>query len=81
MAVPSYKTTTEGIEIHFGINYIGHFLLTSLLMPKIFAAGAGARILNLTSMGFIAGDVRFDDWNFKVTFRLYFTSFISLHSY
>lgn len=66
MAIKSYQTTSEGIELQFGVNHIGHFLLTSLLMPKILAAGKGARIINVSSMGYMNSGVRFDDWNFKV---------------
>lgn len=66
MAVKDYTTTAEGIELQFGANHIGHFLLTSLLMPKILAAGKGARIVNVSSFGYLSAGVRFDDWNFKV---------------
>jgi NAD(P)-dependent dehydrogenase (short-subunit alcohol dehydrogenase family) len=51
MAVKDHTLTEEGLEYQFGANHIGHFLLTSLLILKIEAAGKGARVLNLTSMG------------------------------
>jgi hypothetical protein len=41
-------------------------LLTNLLMGKILAAGSGARIISVSSFGYISGAVRYDDWNFKV---------------
>ena len=65
MAVKDYKTTADGIELQFGTNYIGHFLLTNLLLPKLIAAGKGARIVNVTSNGYTLGGVRFDDYNFS----------------
>ena len=65
MAVKDYKTTQDGIELQFGTNYIGHFLLTNLLVPKILAAGKGARIVNVSSNGYKLGGVRFDDYNFS----------------
>jgi NAD(P)-dependent dehydrogenase (short-subunit alcohol dehydrogenase family) len=67
MAVKHYQTTKEGIELHFGANHIGHFLLTSLLMPQILAARDGARVINVSSFGYLAGGVRFDDWNFEAS--------------
>lgn len=66
MAVKDYTTTVEDIELHFGANHIGHFLLAEQLMPTILAAGKGARIINISSFGYLAGGVRYDDWNFKV---------------
>ncbi|KAI1728369.1 short chain dehydrogenase domain-containing protein [Ditylenchus destructor] len=41
-----YELTPEGIEIHFATNYLGHFLLTNLLMEYM---APDARILNVTS--------------------------------
>jgi NAD(P)-dependent dehydrogenase (short-subunit alcohol dehydrogenase family) len=65
MAPKDYKTTAEGIEMQFGVNHIGHFLLTYLLMEKILTAKSGARIINLSSFGYIMSGIR-DDWNFEV---------------
>ena len=41
--------TKQGIERNFGINYLGHFLLTKGLLPLL--RRAEGRILNVTSMG------------------------------
>jgi NAD(P)-dependent dehydrogenase (short-subunit alcohol dehydrogenase family) len=38
--------TEDGFEVHFGINHLGHFLLTRELAP---ALSPGARIVSLTS--------------------------------
>lgn len=35
MAVKNPQFTDEGFEIHFGVNHLGHFLLTNLLAPEI----------------------------------------------
>jgi NAD(P)-dependent dehydrogenase (short-subunit alcohol dehydrogenase family) len=66
MAVPTLETTKDGIEMQFGLNHIGHFLFTNLIIRKIIAAGNGARIINITSTGFEHGGVRYEDWNFHV---------------
>lgn len=66
MAPAEYRTTAEGVEVQFGSNHIGHFLLTNLLMPALEAAASeGARVVNLSSMGWGLGEVRFEDYNFN----------------
>ncbi len=65
MACP-FSRTVDGIESQFGTNYVGHFLLTNLLMEKVLAAGDGARIVNVSSSAHRMADVRLQDWNFEV---------------
>lgn len=46
-------TTKDGFETIFGVNHLGHFLLTSLLFPLLVAGAkqpGGARIVNVSSM-------------------------------
>ena len=59
-----YSKTVDGIEMQFGTNHIGHFLLTNLLMPAILA-GTNPRIVNLSSAGHTHSDVNLDDPNFE----------------
>lgn len=47
MALPE-STTEEGFEMQFGVNHLGHWALTALLMPSLLAAPA-ARIVTVTS--------------------------------
>jgi NAD(P)-dependent dehydrogenase (short-subunit alcohol dehydrogenase family) len=67
MACP-YSETADGLEMQFGTNHIGHFLLTNLLMPALLKGAktsGGGRIVNLSSRGHHRDYVHFDDPNFK----------------
>lgn len=61
MNVKKYTTDKQGNELAFSANHLGHFLLTNLILPKILAAGEGARIVNVTSRGHRISSVRFND--------------------
>jgi NAD(P)-dependent dehydrogenase (short-subunit alcohol dehydrogenase family) len=67
MMMPEFKTTPEGIELHFGINHVGHFLFTNLLMPALVKAENGARIVNVSSAAHRASGVNLEDENFQVS--------------
>ena len=60
MATPQ-GTTEDGFETQFGINHLGHFELTRLLMPALQRADA-ARVVTTTSTArFSAGPYDLDD--------------------
>ena len=60
--------TKDGFETQFGVNHLGHFLLTNLLTDAL-KAGAPSRVVNLSSyyhefaMG-RKGEIHFDDLNY-----------------
>lgn len=71
MNSPAYIETRDGFESLFATNYLGHFLLTHLLLPHIRAAGTdelNARIVNVSSCAYLAGDIKFDDINNRCDF-------------
>lgn len=71
VVVTTPSTTKEGLELQFGTNHIGIFLLTNLLMPKILKAAqksslkGSTRIVNMTSAGHLISPIRFSDYNFQ----------------
>jgi NAD(P)-dependent dehydrogenase (short-subunit alcohol dehydrogenase family) len=62
MAAPEGRTE-DGFGLHFGTNFLGHFVLVGRLIP-LLVAGAPARIVVLSSGGHRASDVVWDDVNF-----------------
>ncbi|PQE05622.1 short-chain dehydrogenase protein [Rutstroemia sp. NJR-2017a BBW] len=67
MAVRNYTTSVDGVESQFAANYLGHFLLTNLLVKEILAAASeGARIVQVGSLGYQLGETNLDDINFQV---------------
>jgi NAD(P)-dependent dehydrogenase (short-subunit alcohol dehydrogenase family) len=56
------QVTAQGFEYTFGVNHLGHFYLTNLLLPRL-EADPPSRVVCVTSMGhhFARGGMRFDD--------------------
>jgi NAD(P)-dependent dehydrogenase (short-subunit alcohol dehydrogenase family) len=60
MSPPFRKTTVDGFELQFGVNYLGHFALTGRLLPLLLA-GQSARVVSVTSLAHRYGRLNFDD--------------------
>ncbi|MGC2677868.1 MAG: SDR family NAD(P)-dependent oxidoreductase, partial [Mycobacterium sp.] len=59
-----FGRTHDGFEMQIGTNHFGHFELTRLLVPQLTAAD-GARVVILSSGGYVMGDVDLDDPNWE----------------
>ncbi|NXF96744.1 DHRSX reductase, partial [Eubucco bourcierii] len=63
MLVPERKTE-DGFEEHFGLNYLGHFLLTNLLLDTLKKSGThshNARIITVSSATHYVGKLHLND--------------------
>ncbi len=59
MAVP-FGRTADGFELQFGTNYLGHYALTALLLPRL-----SERVVIVTSIAARSGKLDFDDLNWR----------------
>ena len=48
MTPPDRHTTSDGFELQFGANYLGHFALTAELLPLLRKAGS-SRVVTMSS--------------------------------
>ncbi len=63
MACPEMRTP-QGWEMQFAVNQIGHFVLTTELMP-VMEKSPGGRLVALSSTGHKLSGIRWDDIHFK----------------
>jgi NAD(P)-dependent dehydrogenase (short-subunit alcohol dehydrogenase family) len=59
---PPLTRTAQGFELQFGVNHLGCFALTCLLLPKL-AETPGARVVVTASLAHRRGKISWDDLN------------------
>ena len=57
-----FNKTKEGFETHLVTNYLSHFYLTHLLLPKLKASENG-RIINVSAQAHYTGELNLGDLN------------------
>jgi NAD(P)-dependent dehydrogenase (short-subunit alcohol dehydrogenase family) len=63
------STTSDGFELQFGTNHLGHFAFTGLLLDRLLPV-AGSRIVTVSSMGHrILADIHFDDLQWEHSYN------------
>ncbi len=60
--IPPYELTRDGFESQFGVNHLGPFALTSLLLDKLRAT-PHSRVVSTASIAHKRGKIHFDDIN------------------
>lgn len=60
MTPPKRLVTTDGFELQFGTNHIGHFALMAQLLP-LLRKSPDARVVSVSSVANRAGQINFDD--------------------
>ncbi|MBP1942693.1 oxidoreductase [Cytobacillus luteolus] len=66
--IPPYSKTEEGFELQFGCNHLGHFTLTTLLLP-LLEKGANPRVITLSSIAYRNGKIDFDNLDGKKGYK------------
>jgi len=67
MTPPKRLETTDGFELQFGTNHIGHFALTAQLLP-LLSKSPGARVVTVSSIASREGVINFDDLQSKSSY-------------
>jgi NAD(P)-dependent dehydrogenase (short-subunit alcohol dehydrogenase family) len=68
MTPPQRDTTSDGFELQFGSNHLGHFALTAHLLPLLRAA-EHPRVVSLSSLAARqSGRIHFDDLQFEKSY-------------
>lgn len=68
IATQKRQETRDGFEMHFGVNHLGNFALTGLLLDQLLNT-TGSRIITTTSVMQTVGLFNFNDLQLKQGFN------------
>ncbi|MCB1690864.1 MAG: SDR family NAD(P)-dependent oxidoreductase [Halioglobus sp.] len=68
LMVPPYELTKDGFESQFGVNHLGPFALTGLLLDKL-ADTPSSRVVNTSSVAHNVGKIAFEDINAERSYK------------
>jgi NAD(P)-dependent dehydrogenase (short-subunit alcohol dehydrogenase family) len=63
-----YRRTADGFELQLGVNHLGHFALTGLLLGPMLGR-QGSRVVTVSSNGHKSGRIDFDDLQSQRRYR------------
>ena len=63
-----YRRTADGFELQLGVNHLGHFALTGLLLERMLGR-EGSRVVTVSSNGHKPGRIDFDDLQSQRRYR------------
>jgi NAD(P)-dependent dehydrogenase (short-subunit alcohol dehydrogenase family) len=66
--VPPYGKTVQGFETQFGVNHLGHFALTGLLIDLVIHTPQ-SRIVTVSSIAHRMGTIHFEDLNWEKKYK------------
>jgi NAD(P)-dependent dehydrogenase (short-subunit alcohol dehydrogenase family) len=65
---PPLRRTAQGFELQLGVNHLGPFAFTALMLPKLAEAG-GARVVVTSSLAHWRGRIPWEDLNAERRYR------------
>jgi hypothetical protein len=67
MVVPEYQVNSDGLEMTFAVNHLGHFLFTNLIMERLLLAKDGGVVVPFTSEAHKRATLNLENIGFDVT--------------
>ncbi|MEM7038512.1 MAG: oxidoreductase [Bacteroidota bacterium] len=68
IVAPPRRDTADGFEMQLGVNHLGHFALTGLLLPQLLSTPE-SRTVFVSSLAHRIGRIDFDDLNWEQKYR------------